>query len=69
MDVLRSGSLWGKACRLGIVGSIMMRFIETDLSQLPVVEHDSPDTVLGLLNRQHVFKAYTQTLRALTKEQ
>jgi len=47
----------------------MMRFIETDLSQLPVVEHDSPDTVLGLLNRQHVFKAYTQTLRALTKEQ
>ena len=23
MDLLRSGSLWGKACRLGIVGSIM----------------------------------------------
>ena len=47
----------------------MLRFIETDLSQLPVVSHEAPDTVLGLLNRQHVFTAYSQTLRALKNEQ
>jgi len=29
MDLLRSGSLWGKACRLGIVGSIMAGLLLT----------------------------------------
>jgi chloride channel protein, CIC family len=43
----------------------MMLFINSDLSQLPVVSHEAPDTVIGMLNRQHVFTAYMETLRAL----
>jgi chloride channel protein, CIC family len=47
----------------------LMLFIESELSQLPVVAPDQPDTVLGMLGRQHVFKAYSSTLRELKKEQ
>jgi CIC family chloride channel protein len=43
----------------------MMLFINSDLGQLPVVSHEDPDTVLGMLGRQHVFTAYMETLRAL----
>ena len=46
----------------------LMLFIETDLGQLPVVEAEQPDTVLGLLDRRHVFTAYSSTLKALTSE-
>jgi len=46
----------------------MMLFIDTEVSQLPVVNQDSPDRVLGMLSRQHVFRAYSQTLRALKAE-
>lgn len=47
----------------------LMLFLETDLSQLPVVTADRPDMVLGMLDRQHVFRAYTATLKELKKEQ
>ena len=40
-------------------------FVETDLGQLPVVGPDKPDTVLGLLDRRHVFTAYSSTLKAI----
>lgn len=43
----------------------LMLFVESDLSQLPVVAADSPDTVLGLLDRRHVFTAYSSTLKAI----
>ncbi|WP_428562513.1 MAG: chloride channel protein [Solidesulfovibrio sp. DCME] len=46
----------------------LMLFIETDLSQLPVVDAQRPDTVLGMLSRQHVFTAYSTTLRHLKQE-
>jgi CIC family chloride channel protein len=46
----------------------LMLFIETDLSQLPVVESQHPDVVLGMLDRQHVFKAYSTTLKHLKTE-
>jgi CIC family chloride channel protein len=47
----------------------LMLFIETDLSQLPVVTSERPDAVLGMLGRQHVFTAYTTTLRHLKQEE
>ena len=43
----------------------LMLFVETDLGQLPVVAPDKPDTVLGLLDRRHVFTAYSSTLAAI----
>ncbi len=47
----------------------LMLFIETDLSQLPVVTSEQPDVVLGMLDRQHVFTAYSTTLRHLKQEE
>ncbi|MFP5258904.1 MAG: chloride channel protein [Acidobacteriota bacterium] len=47
----------------------LMLFIETDLGQLPVVADERPDAVLGLLDRRHVFTAYTSTLKALQSEE
>ena len=47
----------------------LMLFIETDLGQLPVVADERPDQVLGLLDRRHVFTAYTSTLKALKSEE
>ena len=46
----------------------LLLFIETDLSQLPVVAPERPDAVLGMLGRQHVFTAYSRTLKALKTE-
>lgn len=46
----------------------LMLFVETDLGQLPVVGPDRPDTVLGLLDRRHVFTAYSSTLAAIKAE-
>ncbi len=46
----------------------LMLFVETDLGQLPVVTPDKPDTVLGLLDRRHVFTAYSSTLAAIKAE-
>ncbi len=46
----------------------LMLFVETDLGQLPVVGQDKPDTVLGLLDRRHVFTAYSSTLAAIKAE-
>ncbi|MYL82464.1 CBS domain-containing protein [Desulfovibrio aerotolerans] len=47
----------------------LMLFVETDLGQLPVVDAQQPDTVLGLLDRRHVFTAYSSTLKALKNEE
>ena len=46
----------------------MLLFIDADLSQLPVVSQEEPDTVLGMLGRQQVFTAYSRTLRAFKAE-
>jgi len=46
----------------------VLHFINSDLSQLPVVSHEDPDTVIGMLNRQHVFTAYMETLKALKSQ-
>lgn len=46
----------------------LMLFLETDLAQLPVAAQEEPDAVLGMLGRQHVFRAYSATLQELKKE-
>jgi len=42
-------------------------FVDTDLSQIPVVSQDGD--ILGMLNRDDVFRAYSQTLRSLKEEE
>lgn len=46
----------------------LLKFVDTDYSQLPVLDADDPAKVLGLLQRQDVFQAYSETIRKLKEE-
>jgi len=48
--------------------SALLKFVESDLAQLPVVDSQDPTTVLGMLAREDVFTAYARTLKSM-KEQ
>jgi CIC family chloride channel protein len=48
--------------------SALLKFVESDLAQLPVVDSRDPTTVLGMLAREDVFTAYAKTLKIM-KEQ
>lgn len=47
----------------------LLAFVETDLSQLPVVSKDNEEAVLGLLERSDLFRAYSDSLKALREDQ
>lgn len=46
----------------------LLKFVESDLAQLPVVDSADGTKVLGMLAREDVFKAYAKTLKTM-KEQ
>ncbi len=46
----------------------LLKFVESDLAQLPVVDSQDPSKVLGMLAREDVFTAYAKTLKSM-KEQ
>jgi CIC family chloride channel protein len=46
----------------------LLKFVESDLAQLPVVDSEDPTRVLGMLAREDVFTAYATTLKTM-KEQ
>jgi chloride channel protein, CIC family len=46
----------------------LLKFVESDLAQLPVVDSLDPTKVLGMLAREDVFTAYARTLKSM-KEQ
>lgn len=48
--------------------SALLKFVESDLAQLPVVDSQDPTAVLGMLAREDVFTAYAKTLKSM-KEQ
>ena len=48
--------------------SALLKFVEADLAQLPVVDTEDPTRVLGMLAREDVFTAYAKTLKSM-KEQ
>ena len=48
--------------------SALLKFVEADLAQLPVVDTEDPTLVLGMLAREDVFTAYAKTLKSM-KEQ
>ena len=48
--------------------SALLKFVESDLAQLPVVDSQDPTSVLGMLAREDVFTAYARTLKNM-KEQ
>ena len=48
--------------------SALLKFVESDLAQLPVVDGEDPTKVLGMLARENVFTAYARVLKKM-KEQ
>ena len=48
--------------------SALLKFVATDYPQLPVVEGANSKNVLGLINREDVFKAYAQTIHSIHEE-
>jgi CIC family chloride channel protein len=46
----------------------LLKFVEADLAQLPVVDDQDPTTVLGSLTREDVFTAYASTLKQLKSQ-
>ncbi|WP_034642978.1 chloride channel protein [Desulfovibrio inopinatus] len=47
----------------------LLKFVEADLSQIPVVDPEDSNKVLGMLNRENVFNAYSQTIKRLKEEE
>jgi CIC family chloride channel protein len=50
------------------LSTAMTRFAEGDYEELPVIDEDSPDKIIGLIRRQHVIQTYSSRLMALKKE-
>lgn len=48
--------------------SALLKFVESDLSQLPVVDSEDATRVLGTLDRADVFTAYATTLKSIRNE-
>ncbi len=46
----------------------LLLFVDGDLGQIPVVDPENQDTVLGMLGREDVFSAYSSTLKELKKD-
>lgn len=45
----------------------LVKFVDSDLGQIPVVQENSPNEILGLINRADVFRAYKTTCTLFTK--
>ncbi|MFW6324605.1 MAG: chloride channel protein [Desulfovibrionales bacterium] len=46
----------------------LLKFVDTDYGQIPVVSEKDPKQILGMLSREDVFKAYADTLKKLKEE-
>jgi CIC family chloride channel protein len=46
----------------------LLVFVDAELGQIPVVDPEHQDTILGMLGREDVFAAYSATLKELKKE-
>lgn len=46
----------------------LLLFVDTDYGQIPVVDPDDPQAIIGLMNREDVFKAYAHAIRSLREE-
>ncbi|WP_369404483.1 CBS domain-containing protein [Salidesulfovibrio brasiliensis] len=47
----------------------LLRFVDTDYGQIPVLKEDSSDEIIGLINREDVFNAYAKAIKELRPEE
>lgn len=47
----------------------LLRFVDTDYGQIPVLKEDSEDEIIGLINREDVFNAYAKAIKELRPEE
>lgn len=47
----------------------LLKFVESDLGQIPVIKEDDPHAILGLINRADVFLAYTKHLKEIQSDE
>ncbi|WP_320169140.1 chloride channel protein [Maridesulfovibrio sp.] len=43
----------------------LLKFVDTDYGQIPVVSDDDPNRIIGILNRENVFRAYAKSIKEL----
>lgn len=48
--------------------SALLKFVASDYPQIPVVANDDSSKILGLINREDVFRAYADTIRDIHEE-
>jgi len=41
----------------------LLKFVDTDYGQIPVVSKDDPNKIIGILNRENVFRAYAKAVK------
>jgi CIC family chloride channel protein len=47
----------------------LLKFVDTDYDQIPVVAPDNTNTILGLIDRESVFKAYADAIREVRSDE
>ncbi len=43
----------------------LLKFVDTDYGQIPVVSEDDPNRIIGILNRENVFRAYAKAVKEI----
>ncbi|WP_320005947.1 chloride channel protein [Maridesulfovibrio sp.] len=43
----------------------LLKFVDSDYGQIPVVSEDDPNRIIGILNRENVFRAYAKAVKEL----
>lgn len=46
----------------------LLHFVDTDMSQIPVVSPEDENAIIGLMNREDVFQAYAHAIRSLRED-
>ncbi|SDK89120.1 chloride channel protein, CIC family [Maridesulfovibrio ferrireducens] len=46
----------------------LLKFVDTDYGQIPVVSEDDPNHIIGIINRENVFRAYAKAIKELHED-
>ncbi len=47
----------------------LLKFVDTDYGQIPVVRPEDQNEIIGIINREDVFKAYAKAIREIKQEE